>query len=67
MNSKFYRRYLNKTVKVGIPHYTQPRLFYVEGELIDVEDQLLVIANEKGLRRVSIEDVREFTIVEAEV
>jgi ribosome maturation factor RimP len=58
-----FQKYIGRRVKIGIPHYTQPRLFYHEGKLVAVEGDYLILTDKQSIKRINISDVIEFTLI----
>ena len=57
---ELYKGFLNKYVDIGIPHdFLEHRLFYMSGEVIDINDNLLVLQGKKGIRKIFLSDIIE--------
>ena len=55
-------KYVGKEVIVSVPHRTEKRPFYLYGKVIDVENEDIVLENEKGLQRILLSEVLQIII-----
>jgi len=59
MDKKIVELYLEREVKIGIPHLHEPGLFYYTGKIVKLDEKTVLIEIDKGLRRVFYEQIMD--------
>jgi hypothetical protein len=54
--------FLGKIVNIGMPHYHQDRLFFVTGELLEVNDNHLILRKKDGIKQIELKDIIEISL-----
>jgi hypothetical protein len=61
--NEYLNDFLGKIVDVGIPHrFESGKLFFLTGEVLDIQDGYLILRVKNGVRRIPFSDLREISI-----
>lgn len=59
---EYYKPFLGKIVNIGIPHHYLDRLFFVTGEVLEVNDDYLILRKRDGIRQIELSDIIEISL-----
>ena len=59
---KYCEPFLGKVVNIGMPHHYLDRLFFITGELIDLNDDNLIIRKKDGIKQIPLKDIVEISL-----
>jgi len=54
--------FLGKIVNIGIPHHYLDRLFFITGEVIEVNDNYLILRKKDGIQQIELRDIIEINL-----
>lgn len=64
MSRETYVKFLGELVEIGIPHWSEPRPFYITGTVVEVNEEYLVLDYCKGARQIKFLDIVDIHIKE---
>ena len=54
--------FLDKIVNIGVPHHYLDRLFFVTGELLEINNDFLIIRKKDGVQQIELKDIIEISL-----
>jgi len=62
IGKEYCEPFLGKIVNIGVPHHYLDRLFFVTGELLEVNDDHLILRKKDGVRQIELTDIIEISL-----